>query len=156
MTIKDLHAHVVKPAREATTIAQCAASGDAVIAVDCSRWAIKAFYEDAPSYLTSRGLTSRGLRHRKQPTDRPSALRPVRSKIHEMPARLASIMRVCAPRVRHPHAAQLWSGKPLWWISSSAPSQRLCAPRSAHKVRYFAYSVRLGISLLGCPVFTLG
>ena len=50
MTIKDLHDRVVKPVREATTISQCAAASDAVLAVDCSPWAIKAFYEDAPSY----------------------------------------------------------------------------------------------------------
>ena len=51
MTVTDLHERVVKPVREQTTLAQCAVASGSVIAVDCSPFAIKAFYPDAPSFF---------------------------------------------------------------------------------------------------------
>ena len=51
MTVVDLHDRVVKPVREATTLAQCATASGSVIAVDCSPFAMKAWYPDVPSHF---------------------------------------------------------------------------------------------------------
>ena len=51
MTVVELQERLLKRVREQTTLAQCVATGRPVIAVDCSPFAIKAFYLDAPSFF---------------------------------------------------------------------------------------------------------